>query len=235
MSVTLPLSNFKACFDGLLRIEASIDHPACAGGVEQSAGLGVLLFDARRLIRRAEKGGLRELNLAELRKETRPTGSDGELVGTSGRVGERFSARCPSQTGWRNTAASIPKQGCPVQAETLGFRNILLRFGRFIQSWSRSATPFSRAMALSGCSARALRLAASLFSSSPFCEVENTEVDEVVDLQRIFLGGDLQRLDALIQIAHDRGIVVAGDVELLPLADIVAELVCAGEVFALPR
>ncbi len=66
-------------------------------------------------------------------------------------------------------------------------------------------------------------------------KVGNTEIDEVVDLQRILLGGDLQRLDALIQIAHDRGVVVAGNVELLSLADIVAELIGAGEVFALPR
>ena len=68
----LAFIQFQGLFDGLLRIEASIDHPACAGGVEQSAGLGVLLLNARRLIRRAQKGGPRELNLAELRKETAP-------------------------------------------------------------------------------------------------------------------------------------------------------------------
>ena len=78
-------------------------------------------------------------------------------------------------------------------------------------------------------------MAATLFSTVAVLHVEDTEVDEVVDLQRIFLGGDLEGFDALIQIAHDRGVVVAGNVELLALADIVTELVGAGEDIPLPR
>ena len=60
--------------------------------------------------------------------------------------------------------------------------------------------------------------------------VGDAEIDEVGGVERIFLGGDLQRLDALILIAHNRGIVMAGDVEFLSLADVVAQLVGAGEV-----
>ena len=65
----LAFIQLQGLFDGLLRIEASIDHPAYAGGVEQRASLGVLLFGARRLIGRAEQGGPRQLNLAQLGKD----------------------------------------------------------------------------------------------------------------------------------------------------------------------
>jgi hypothetical protein len=43
----------ECLFDGLIRIEASIDHPAGTRGAEQTAGLGVLLVDAGRLVGRA--------------------------------------------------------------------------------------------------------------------------------------------------------------------------------------
>jgi hypothetical protein len=43
-------------------------------------------------------------------------------------------------------------------------------------------------------------------------EVQNTEVDEVAGVERILLGSDLHGLDAVIQIAHNRGIVVTRNI-----------------------
>ena len=68
----LALIQFQGLFDSLVRIETPIDHPACGRCGEQGARLRVRLLSTRRLVCRAEKGGFRKLNLAELGNQTAP-------------------------------------------------------------------------------------------------------------------------------------------------------------------